>query len=69
MDTATSIFWVFVVLGLIWLFVLVVAFVNIARREDISLAAKLLWILVILSFPILGLLLYFILGRRRIPVD
>lgn len=69
MDTSTSIFWVIAVLGLLWLFVLVIAFVNIARRKDLPLVGKLLWIFVILSFPILGLLLYFILGRRRVPVD
>lgn len=69
MDAGSATFWILLGLGLLWLFVLVVALVNIFRRQDLPLVGKLLWVFIILSFPIVGLLIYFILGRRRVSVD
>lgn len=69
MDTASDIFWVLLVLGLIWLIVLVAVFINIVRRREMSLMGKIFWIIVILSFPVLGLIIYLLIGRRRVVED
>lgn len=69
MDTASDIFWVLLILGLIWLVVLVAVFINIIRRREMSLMGKVFWIIVILSFPVLGLLIYLLIGRRRVVED
>lgn len=69
MDTASGIFWTLLILGLIWLIVLIAVFVNIARRHEMSLAAKVFWVIVILSFPLLGLIIYLLIGRRRVVED
>lgn len=69
MDTASDIFWVVLVLGIIWLVVLVAVFINIFRRREMSLVAKIFWIIVILSFPVLGLIIYLLIGRRRVVED
>lgn len=69
MDTASDIFWVLLILGLIWLVVLIAVFINIVRRREMSLMGKVFWIIVILSFPVLGLLIYLLIGRRRVVED
>lgn len=69
MDTASDIFLVLLILGLIWLVVLVAVFINIARRREMSLMGKIFWVIVILSFPVLGLLIYLLIGRRRVVED
>ena len=69
MDTASDIFWVLLILGLIWLVVLIAVFINIIRRREMSLMGKVFWIIVILSFPVLGLLIYLLVGRRRVVED
>lgn len=69
MDTASDIFWVILILGIIWLVILIAVFINIIRRRELSLLGKAFWIIVILSFPVLGLLIYLLIGRRRVVED
>lgn len=69
MDTASGIFWTLLIFGIIWLIVLVAVFINIARRSEMSLIAKVFWIIVILSFPLLGLIIYLLIGRKRVVED
>lgn len=69
MDTASDIFWIILILGLIWLAILIAVFINIIRRREMSLITKIFWIIVILSFPVLGLLIYLLIGRRRVVED
>jgi hypothetical protein len=69
MDTATDIFWVLLIFALIWLVVLVAVFVHIFRRREMSLITKIFWIIVILSFPVLGLIIYLLFGRKRVVED
>jgi hypothetical protein len=64
MDTAGSIFWFIVIIVVIWFIVLVWALVNVFRRDDLSLLAKAFWALVIISFPVLGLIVYLLLRKR-----
>jgi hypothetical protein len=56
LATAALIAWI-----LVWL---VVAY-RVIQRHDISVAAKVLWILLILLFPIVGLLVYFLWDAAR----
>jgi hypothetical protein len=56
LATAALIAWI-----LVWL---VVAY-RVIQRHDIGVAAKILWILLILLFPIVGLLVYFLWDAAR----
>ena len=56
LATAALIVWI-----LIWL---VVAY-RVVIRDDIGVAAKALWIVLILIFPIVGLLVYFLWDAAR----
>lgn len=69
MNTGSAIFWTILILALIWLVILVAVFINIFRRPEMSLAAKVFWIIVILSFPLLGLIIYLLVGRKRVVED
>jgi Phospholipase_D-nuclease N-terminal len=48
-----------------WIFVWFVVAVRVFRRDDIGAGGKALWIVVILVFPIVGLLLYFLWDAAR----
>ena len=66
MDTDNGIVWTLIIFAFIWLIVLIAVFVNIIRRQEMSLVAKVFWIIVILSFPLLGLIVYLLIGRKRV---
>jgi hypothetical protein len=66
MDNGSNIAWIILLVGLLWLAVLIYVFVQIFKRDDLSLIAKLFWIFIILSFPVLGLIVYFLLGKKSI---
>lgn len=50
-------------LGLIWLIIIIWAIVKVAQSSAGPLA-KLLWILILLFMPVLGLILWFLLGPK-----
>ena len=50
-------------LGLIWLIILVWAIVKVAKSHAGAIA-KLLWIIILLVFPVLGLILWLLLGPK-----
>lgn len=50
-------------LGLIWLVIVVWAIVKVAKSTAGGLA-KLLWIIVLLMFPLVGLIAWFLLGPK-----
>lgn len=50
-------------LGLIWLVIVIWAVVKVAKSSASGLA-KLLWILVLLFFPLVGLIIWFLLGPK-----
>ncbi|KPQ20451.1 MULTISPECIES: PLDc N-terminal domain-containing protein [unclassified Halomonas] len=50
-------------LGLIWLVIIVWAIVKVAKSSAGGLA-KLLWILALLFFPLVGLIVWFLLGPK-----
>lgn len=66
MDTGNGIVWTLLIFALLWLIVLIAVFVNIIRRREMSTITKVFWIIVILSFPLLGLIIYLLIGHKRI---
>lgn len=51
------------ILGLIWLIIIVWAIVKVAKSSAGGLA-KLVWILVLLIFPLVGLIAWFLFGPK-----
>ena len=64
MNWEGTFFWVVAILGLIWLFILIYSLVNLYKRNDKSLISKIIWAFVIISAPVLGLVLYLVLGNK-----
>ena len=54
--------------GLIGLIILVLDILAIIEivKSGMSITAKLLWILIILVAPVIGLILYYLLGRKKV---
>ena len=50
-------------LGLIWLVIVIWAFVKVAKSSAGGIA-KLVWILVLLFFPLIGLIAWFLFGPK-----
>ncbi len=48
-----------------WIVVWVLVAYRVFQREDLSVAAKALWIVLILIFPLVGLLVYFLWDAAR----
>jgi len=49
----------------VWIFVWFLVAVRVLRRRDLGIGGKVLWIVVILVLPILGLFVYFIWDAAR----
>lgn len=49
--------------GLIWLIIVIWAIVKVAKSSAGG-VAKLLWILILLFFPVIGLIFWFLLGPK-----
>jgi len=49
----------------VWIIVWLIVAYRIVIRHDIGVAAKVLWIVLILIFPIVGLLVYFLWDAAR----
>ncbi|HAO25075.1 MULTISPECIES: PLDc N-terminal domain-containing protein [Methylophaga] len=50
-------------LGLIWLIIIIWAILKVAKSGAGTLA-KVLWILILLFFPVVGLIIWFFLGPK-----
>ncbi|MEP7224298.1 MAG: PLDc N-terminal domain-containing protein [Actinomycetota bacterium] len=48
-----------------WIFVWLIAAVRVLRSHDLGVGGKILWLVVILVLPILGLLVYFLWDAAR----
>jgi Phospholipase_D-nuclease N-terminal len=48
-----------------WIFIWLLVAVRVIRRRDLGLAGKLLWLVVILVLPLVGLLFYFLWDASR----
>lgn len=51
-------------LGLIWLIIVIWAIIKTAQ-SNAGPVAKVLWILILLFFPLLGLIIWLLLGPKR----
>ncbi|HAD30459.1 MAG: PLDc N-terminal domain-containing protein [Methylophaga sp.] len=51
------------ILGLIWLIIVIWAILKVAKSGAGTLA-KVLWILILLFFPVIGLIIWFFLGPK-----
>jgi hypothetical protein len=49
----------------VWIFVWLLVAIRVLRRTDIGVGGKVLWILVILLVPVLGLFVYFLWDAAR----
>ena len=65
MDFSGTALWVLLFLVFLWLVMLVTSINGLVRRKDISLPVKLLWGFVISLAPVVGLILYVVLGRQK----
>lgn len=57
--------WIIVAVVLIWIVVLIVSIASLFKRTDIALPMKVIWLLLILMFPVLGLIVYLVIGRTK----
>ena len=55
----------FALLGVVWLMIWVIAFIEILRRPDLTRGAKAGWALVVLLLPIVGVIVYLIARPSR----
>ncbi len=49
----------------LWIFVWFLVAIRVVRRNDIGIGGKILWLLVILLLPLLGLFVYFLWDAAR----
>ena len=56
--------WHLIILSIVFLIPFVLAIVSIARTRAASGLEKAVWVLIVLLFPLLGAILWFIIGRR-----
>jgi uncharacterized Tic20 family protein len=64
MDFTSAAIWVIILLVLVWLVVLATSIYGLVKRSDISLPVKIFWALVISLAPIVGLIIYVLVGRK-----
>jgi hypothetical protein len=50
---------------IVWIIVWLIVAYRVVIRDDLGVAAKIVWILLILLFPIVGLLVYFLWDAAR----
>jgi hypothetical protein len=49
----------------VWIFVWFLVAIRVVRRHDLGVGGKILWILVILVIPVVGLFVYFLWDAAR----
>ena len=63
MDFTGTALWIVLILCLFWLIILVTSINGLVKRKDISLPLKIFWGVVISLAPVLGLIVYVLIGR------
>lgn len=56
-----------IIIGIVLLLIWVWAIIDIARRPELSTIMKLIWIVVVVAFPFVGVILYLVFGRNTGP--
>ena len=67
MDFFSTLLGVYAAMAAIWLLILIISLILIHRRKDMHKAEKLFWTVVIVMAPILGLICFFIWGKKKRP--
>ena len=52
-------------LGILWLAAIIYTVKNIFERDDMEMNTKLLWTILIVVAPVLGMIIYYVLGEQR----
>lgn len=52
-----------IIIGIVLLLIWIWAIIDIARRPELNALMKLIWIVVVIAFPFVGVILYLIFGR------
>lgn len=56
-----------IIIGIVLLLIWIWAIIDIARRPGLSTIMKLIWIVVVVAFPFVGVILYLVFGRSTGP--
>jgi len=64
MDFTGTALWIVLILCLFWLVILVTSIIGLVKRKDTSLPVKIFWGVVISVAPVLGLIVYVLIGRN-----
>ena len=67
MDFFSTVIGVYAAIAAVWFLILIVSLIVIYRRKDMHKAEKLFWTVVIVMAPILGLICFFIWGKKKRP--
>jgi hypothetical protein len=54
-----------ILIGILWLVAIIYTIKNIFERDDLEENTKLLWTILIVVAPVLGLIIYYVVGDRR----
>lgn len=54
----------FIILGILLLAIWIWAIIDIIRRPELNDLMKVIWMVVVIAFPFVGVILYLIFGRR-----
>jgi len=65
LDISSVLLYTIIALLFAWLVVLIVTVVTLSRRRDMATAIKIFWAAVIFFAPLIGLILYFVFGFRK----
>ena len=57
---------IIIVVAVVQLVLLIAALVTIVKHPDASTTAKVIWVLIVVIFPILGPLVWFVTGRSAL---
>jgi hypothetical protein len=52
-------------IGILWVAALIYTVKNIFERDDMEMNTKLLWTILIVVAPVLGLIIYYVVGDQR----
>jgi hypothetical protein len=64
MNDGISFTWVIVGAVFLWLIILIVSIASLFKRKDMAMPMRIIWLIVILMFPVVGLIVYLVIGGR-----
>ena len=55
----------YLILVALWLLTIIIVFVTLFKRKDISMPVKIFWAIIIFVAPVIGLIVYLIVGLQK----